>query len=193
MGLFSKKKAEPLIHADVARTIWVPAPAEQVATQLLGYSDLHSPKHADQHELQLQHDGGWTQVTLPPALHPWTFHNVAFWLLDTPDGGDGMIAVSGAGPTHPGYALVCDPELGDCLCGVDDDGDGWTVLVPTNEVVRPAPVPAVAAALPSFSGGQDVVSLAVLLEDPGRSMNPANVATKVRRDQLRMAFDHPVY
>lgn len=186
MGLFSKKKAEPVVHPEVKRCIWLRASPDDVIGHLTEYSGLQSPKHADEHQVMVTAAGGWVTVDLPAHLHPWAFHNLAFWLLDTP-GGDDLVAASGAAPTHPGYRLVRDPEIADSLCGVDDVGNGWTVLVPTNDIVRGEAVPAEATQTqPTASGGS--IPVALLIEDPGRHMNPANQATEPNRK--RLSVDH---
>lgn len=191
MGLFSRKERTPRPkpeHPHVERSIFVSAAADAVATQLISYSDLHSPKHAERHQLSIGEADGWVVVVLPPRLHPWTFHNLACWLLDTPGAHTTVVAASAASPDHPGYRLVRDPELGDCLCGTDTNGEGWTVMVPTNDVVRGEPVPAQPPTLPEFASAQ-FTTVDVLLEDPGNDMNPANEPTRASRARLRTQPD----
>lgn len=183
MGLFSRKHSEPRRHLEAMRIITVPAPIDAVTSQIESYGSLHSAKHATEHQLVLSASAGGTTIELPPRIHPWTFHNLGFWLLDTPGGGQEAVLHSSATTDHPAYTLVRDPDLGDCLCGVDDNGDGWTVSVPTNEIVRPAPVPATGSPLPqSHPDERKVVS--VLMEDPGHDLNPANASTVPTRRRL---------
>ena len=187
--LFSRKQREPLTHPHVRRSILVPARLDDVAARLGDFNDLHSPKHATPHTVLVGSSGDWTVVELPPTLHPSTFHHLGFWLLDTPGGGEQTILRSAAGPTHPSYSLVDDPELADCLCGVDEHGQGWTVSVPTNDIVRPEPVPA-RAEVPVLAGPTTTRSIEVLMEDPGHASNPANEAsTDSRRRLATMADD----
>ena len=72
---------------------------------------------------------GVVHVELPLRMHPWTFHNLAFWLLDTPNARDGLVLRSASDGTNPAYSLVRDPDMGDCMCGVDADGTGWRTRV----------------------------------------------------------------
>lgn len=191
MGLFGRKQREPLVHPTVRRRIHIAAPLDAVVAQLDAYSQLHSPKHATELPLQVgtasDHS---TVVRLPDTIHPWLFHNVAYWLLDTP-GQQFVAAVSGPAPAHPGYVLVRDPHMGDCLCGTDDRGDGWTVNVPTNEIARPDDVPVPAIAAPTDDVMETIV-VAVLGEDPGHSMNPENAATDPTRKRLDQRRSHSV-
>ncbi len=188
MGLFSKKHQEPLIHPEVRRSILVPGGLDDVLGRLGGYSDLQSPKHATAHTVLVAESEGWTIIQLPPALHPWVFHNLGFWLLEARPGGERTILRSAAGPTHPAYCLVDDPELDDCLCGVDEHGEGWTVSVPTNDIVRPEAVPA-RADLPVVDPPAGHRSVEILLEDPGRHLNPTNEATARSRRRLARSAD----
>lgn len=190
MGLFSKKKSEPIVHPAVHREIFVRAEEQAVRTKLDEYSSLFSPKRTVEHDLQLSVSGGWVAVQLPDAVHPWQLHNLAYWLLDCdhPESTDGVsaevIAVSEAAPTHPGYRLVRDDEVPDALCGWDDAGDGWTVQVPGNDIVTPEDVP-VARSLTVPSGFHTWYTVGVRLEDPGHDMNPANESTFPSRKRLR--------
>lgn len=192
MGLFSKKQREPVEHPEIERSIIVPAAVDDVVARLRAYSDLHSQKHARSHELTVGESDGWVVVGLPRTLHPWTFHNIGFWLLDTPGEGERTILRSGPAPHHGAYDLVRDPEIGDCLCGVDDAGNGWTVLVPTNEIVRPESVPA-RAEVPEIEPPTNARTVAVLMEDPGHDMNPANEATRGSRSRLATVSDDVHY
>lgn len=74
------------------------------------------------------------------------------------------------------------------MCGWDYGGQGWTVVVPTNAVVRDDDVPVSrSVACPTgFSGWSDVE---VRLEDPGADMNPANLATVCSRSVVGNRFD----
>jgi hypothetical protein len=189
MGLFSKKDRTPVVHPEVHRTIAVPARLDAVVEQLRSYSALHSPKHASLHRLLLSEDDGWTVVELPPAIHPWTFHNMGFWLLDTSGAADGTVIRSGATAAYAAYSLVRDPEVADCLCGIDENGEGWTVSVPTNRIVRPAPVPATARAV-AMTPSASAHTIEVLAEDPGRDMNPTNAPTVATRKQLETVDDY---
>ena len=183
MGLFSKKRREPRVHPTAERIIAVPAPLAAVITQVESYGALHSPKHATSHDLVLRHHGEWTTIQLPSQIHPWAFHNLGFWMLDTAGGGERIVVHSSATADHPAYTLVPDPEIGDCLCGIDGNGEGWTVSVPTNEIVRPTDVPATGTPiLPAPHGDEKIVS--ILMEDPGHDMNPANAATVPTRRRL---------
>ena len=98
-----------------------------------------------------------------------------------------MIAHSGPSSSHGGYALVVDPDLGDAMCGLGDDGEPWTVSVPTNDVVRGDPVPVSAGPLPSGFDGWQQVTIAV--DDPGGEMNPRNEPTV--RDRARLRRTNP--
>ena len=184
MGLFSRRSAEPIVHPEVRRSVHVRAGAEAVEAQLRAYSDMQSPKHAGEILVGLSSDGDWTSVELPRALHPWVFHNLAYWLLDTVGADNEMIAQSAAGPGYGAYRLVRDPELDDSLSGWGDDGEGWTVEVPSNDIVRPEEVPVPRdRAIPS--PGESVGRLRILVEDPGRAQNAANEATVASRKKLR--------
>lgn len=192
MGLFNKKKREPRVHPAVARRVHVAAPIDAVVAQLDQYSQLHSPKHAAELTLQVgQTSDGATVVRLPGAIHPWLFHNVAIWLLDTPDQ-QLVTAVSAAGAAHPGYWLVRDPEMMDCLCGLDDEGRGWTVNVPMNEIARPDGVPVPAMSIPTDDAAE-MRSVVMLGEDPGHDMNPDNEATEATRKKLEQRHHHSAY
>ncbi|NND73654.1 MAG: hypothetical protein HKN44_01490 [Ilumatobacter sp.] len=175
MGLFSKRSAEPLVYPAVERVVHVPADRDAVVAHLNDYSELSSPKHGEQHEMSVGVAGGWTAIRLPDATDPWQLHNLAFWMLDCPGRDDAheVIAVSAASPDHPGYRLVRDPEVSDALCGWDDDGQGWTVQVPGNRIVRGEDVPT-PRALSVPSGHQEWQPVSVLLEDPGHGVNERN-------------------
>ncbi len=189
MGLFSKRPApEPIVHAPVERTVLVRATGPAVAAHLDDYSSLFSPKHATEHTVAVASAGDWTAIRLPDAVHPWQLHNLAFWMLDCEGADQQVIACSGPSPTHPGYRLVRDPDVDDALCGWDDDGAGWSVLVPGNDIVRPEPVP-VPQALTVPSGFHDWRHVAVRLEDPGHDMNPANAPTVADRRRLAEVID----
>lgn len=183
MGLFSKKYREPRVHPAATRTITVPSQLEAVERGIHAYGSLHSDKHAIRHQLRLTTHTDGTTIELPPRVHPWTFHNLGFWLLDTADGDQVTVLRSAPTPDHPGYTLVPDPELDDCLCGIDDNGDGWTVSVPTNDIARPTAVPVTVAPDRRAPGGESRV-ITVLMEDPGHDMNPLNDSTIRSRQQL---------
>jgi hypothetical protein len=183
MAFFSRRKIEPVVHEAIERSAYVAAEADAVASQLLAYSDMQSPKHATEVVVQLLSAPGWTQVQFTGSLHPWSFHNVAFWLLDTPGANNEVVVVSAAGANHPGYRLVLDGEISDSFAGWDDDGVPWTVQVPMNHIVKgdPVPVPA-AVTLPSgLTAGSE---LSILIEDPGHDMNPRNEITTKDRARL---------
>ena len=167
------------------RTVHVPASRDAVVAHLTGYSGLWSPKRAEQHEAVVGAVGGWTAIRLPGTVHPWQLHNLAYWMLDCPgrDESNAVIAESAASPDRPGYRLVRDPEVGDALCGWDDDGQGWTVQVPGNRIVRGEDVP-VPRALSVPSGHRDWRSVPVLLEDPGWGMNELNESNATSRSSL---------
>lgn len=191
MGLFSKRQPDPIAHPPVARTVHVHAALDAVIAHLAAYGELWSPKWASEHELFVAEVGGWTAIRLPDEVHPWQLHNLAYWMLDCAELGDeptAVIAVSGPGPDHPGYRLVRDPKLPDALCGWDDEGDGWTVRVPGNDVVRPEDVPVPRSqAVPS--GHRSWHPVRVMLEDPGPGMNERNAPTaKSRRHLERTSF-----
>lgn len=192
MGLFSKRNAEPLVYDAVERVVHVPAGAHAVVTHLASYSDLWSPKRAETHDVTVGEVGGWTAIRLPELTHPWQLHNLAFWMLDCPgvrEGSD-VIAESAAGPDHPAYRLVRDPEIPDAMCGWDEQGTGWTVGVPMNAIVRGEDVP-IGRSIAMPSGYQEWHSVPVLLEDPGRGMNERNESTvKNRRGLERDEFFH---
>ena len=189
MGLFSKRVTEPIVYPAVDRVVHVPASGDAVAAHLAAYSELWSPKRAERHEVSVGVVGGRTAIRLPGSVHPWQLHNLAFWMLDCPgrDDAHAVIAESAAGADHPGYRLVRDPEVGDALCGWDDDGQGWTVQVPQNQIVRGEDVP-VPRALSVPSGHQDWRPVAVLLEDPGRGMNERNESNATSRNSLERSF-----
>lgn len=192
MGLFNKKKREPRVHPVVQRRIHVAAPTDAVIAQLGEYSQLHSPKHAAELSLTVgTASDGATVVGLPDTVHPWLFHNVAFWLLDTP-GQQLVTAVSAPTPTHPGYWLVRDPEMMDCLCGRDDAGDGWTVRVPMNEIARPDDVPLPAMSIP-VDDAAELITVTMLGEDPGHDLNPDNEASEPTRKKLERRRQDAAY
>lgn len=156
------------------------------------YSSLWSLRWSTDHVVFLSEIGGWTAIGLPDDVHPWQLHNMASWMLDCPQldetGSMGnltasVIAESGPAPHHPGYRLVRDPALAGALCGWDDSGMGWTVSVPTNDIVvtDELPVPKVLR-VPTGHTGRIAVS--VRLEDPGCGLNPGNVPTVKTRRQL---------
>lgn len=182
MGLFSKKSA-PVVHAAVKRVVYVPATEVAANAHLDGYSSLFSPKRADPHQLHVATSGGWTAIRLPDAVHPWQLHNLAYWMLDCPGVDGDVIAASSAATNHPGYRLVRDPEVSDALCGWDGDGNGWTVQVPSNDIVRPEDVP-VSKAIIYPSGFFDWTEVTLRLEDPGNDMNPRNEPTFGSRQRL---------
>jgi hypothetical protein len=191
MGLFTKRTAEPIVHPAVARRVHVDAPFDEVVSHLEAYSNLWSPKRAEAHRVMVGVTGVWTTIKLPKSVHPWQLHNLAFWMLDCPglSHGDGtVIAHSAAGPDYPSYWLVRDPEIGDALCGWDETGQGWTVLVPGNDIVRYEDVP-VGRTVANPSGHDDWVPVEVLLEDPGRDMNVENVSTAPTRRRLEQQND----
>ncbi len=184
MGLFSKRTAETLRYPEVARVVHVRADGTDVVAHLGAYSELWSPKRADEHQAQVGEIAGWTAIRLPQPVHPWQLHNLAFWMLDCPGTGDsGVIAESETSPDHAAYRLVRDPEINDALCGWDDGGAGWTVHVPGNDIVRGDDVP-VSASFAMPSGHQNWRPVTVLLEDPGRGMNERNEATVATRKRL---------
>ncbi len=183
MGLFSKKQREPRVHPVVSRTIEVPATMADVVNQLRSYSGLHSPNHAAEIVVRMAEAGGRTHIELPDRMHPWTFHNIGFWLLDTPNVTDGTVLRSSADGANPGYALVRDPEMGDCLCGADDSGAGMTVYVPSNDIARGEAVPAAAPA-PTMTRPGEWRDITTLVEDPAHDMNPDNDNTAKSRSRL---------
>lgn len=189
MGLFTKKARERRVHPVVPRRIHVAAPLDAVVAHLDRYSRLHSPKRATEVRLDVgTASDATTVVRLPEAIHPWLFHNVAFWLLDTP-GQQLVTAVSAAGPTHGGYWLVRDPDLMDCMCGLDDAGHGWTVDVVMNEIARPDAVPVPAMPVP-VDDAAHTVTVVMLGEDPGGDMNPENLVTEPTREKLERRRRH---
>lgn len=193
MGMFSKRHDDPLVYPAVVRTVHVRAAVTDVVGHLRTYSELWSPKRSAPHEVLVGAVAGWTAIRLPERVHPWQLHNLAFWMLDCPGSGDGggVIAESAAGPDHVAYRLVPDPVIGDALCGWDDRGDGWTVHVPGNDVVRGEEVP-VPRSFAVPTGYQDWKAVPVLLEDPGRGMNERNDSTSSSRRHL-VDRDHFVY
>lgn len=183
MGLFSRRPPEPLVHPAVSRTVHVGAEREAVLDHLDAYSSLFSPKRAELRSLLVGAADGWCAIRLPHTVHPWQLHNLACWMLDCPGVGSAVVAESSAGPGHAAYRLVRDPEVPDSLCGWDETGAGWTVHVPGNDIVRPEPVPVQPAIVPV--GYADWEEIEVLLEDPGRAMNPGNESTSPSRRALR--------
>lgn len=186
VGLFSRRERAPYVHEPVARAVYVRAGATAVIDQVRRYGELASSKHSVDIVCWVGVSGGWTAVRLPNQAHPWLLHNLAFWLLDI-DGQPSVIAHSGPSSSHGGYALVVDPDLGDAMCGLGDDGEPWTVSVPTNDVVRGDPVPVSAGPLPSGFDGWQQVTIAV--DDPGGEMNPRNEPTV--RDRARLRRTNP--
>ena len=182
MGLFSRKHAEPLVHPQVDRVAYVHATAADVGAHLAEYASLF-PGNVE-HVALLASSGAWTALRFPEVMHPWAFHNLAFWLLDTPGAANRVIAVSGPAPSHPAYRLVRDPELPDCLCGWDVGGAGWTVSVPANDIVRgeDPPVPRAVTVPEGFVEWHPVT---IAFEDPARDQNPFNQVTRKRRSALR--------
>lgn len=186
VGLFSRKSKKTVDHPGVERVVHVPASTGSVIRHLDRYSDLFSPKHAQEHSLFVAASGEWSSIRLPDNVHPWQLHNLAFWMLDCPDLTGDVVAFSGPGLHHAGYRLIRDPEVSDALCGWDDDGVGLTVYVPSNDVVRGEDVPVPRAiSVPSADG--EGVEVRVLLEDPGHAMNPTNAATVERRVELDLS------
>lgn len=184
MGIFSKRQVpKPIVHASVERTVLVRASGDAVAAHLADHSSLFSPKRSSEHTVKVAASGEWTAIRLPDAVHPWQLHNLAFWMLDCEGADQQAIACSGPAPTYPGYRLVGDPEIADVLCGWDDNGNGWSVLVPSNDIVRPEAVP-VPQALTVPSGFHDWRDVSVRLEDPGPDMNPTNESTVPNRREL---------
>ncbi len=189
MKLFSKQPVEPVAHPPVERCAYVRAAELIVLAHLDEYSSLFSPKRSEQHQIQVAASGDWTAIRLPDAVHPWQLHNLAFWMLDCPTADQQVIAVSAAAATHSAYWLVRDPEVPDALCGWDDDGNGWTVDVPGNDIVRPQPVP-VPHAIARPEGFHNWRDLTVRLEDPGAEMNPTNDATFLARKRLIDRYEY---
>jgi hypothetical protein len=182
MGLFSKKQSAPVEHPAVERYVYVRSTADAVVAHLDEYTTLVPPRHSVAHRVEVATSGAWTAIRLPPTIHPWQLHNLAFWMLDCEGAGDDVIAWSGASLHHPAYRLVRDPEIPDAMCGWDDAGDGWTVLVPTNDLTRggDVPVPRSLAVPGGFHGWRPVE---VRFEDPGAAMNPSSAPThSTRRD-----------
>lgn len=194
MGLFSRRTADPLTYPEVARVVHVRADAVDVLAHLDAYSQLWSPKRAEEHRVQVGEVGGWTAIRLPEPVHPWQLHNLAFWMLDCRGVDDGgVIAESEASFDHAAYRLVPDPVVGDALCGWDDRGSGWTVHVPGNDVVRDDEVP-VSQSITMPSGHQNWHLVTVLLEDPGRGMNERNESTvKTRKQLIDRSNDYVIY
>ncbi len=192
MGLFSKSKAAPVVHPPVERIVYVRASEPDATAHLSAYSSLFSPRHSSEHQLRLAVSGGWSAIRLPDAVHPWQLHNLAYWMLDCEGADQHVIAWSAAAPHHPGYRLVRDPDVPDALCGWDDSGDGWTVQVPANDIVRPEPVP-VPRALSYPSGFHSWRNVAVRLEDPTPDLNPGNEPTFPSRKSLRSRNDIIVF
>lgn len=193
MAIFSKKPKVPVVHAPVERTVLVRATRESVIAHLDTYSSLFSPKHSAAHRVDVATSADWMAVRLPLDVHPWQLHNLAYWMLDC-DGADQQVfAVSAAGPDHPGYRLVRDPDMPDALCGWDDEGGGWTVNVPSNDIVRADDVP-VARAMTCPSGFHEWTAVDVRFEDPGHAMNPRNEATTKSRKRLaNLGVDVPIW
>lgn len=188
MGLFSKQPNQPVVHPAVERVVYVHSSHEAVRRHLDEYSSLFPVKHSVEETLLMSTVGDWTAIRLPDAVHPWQLHNLAFWMLDCDGADNDVIAQSAAAPNHAAYRLVRDPELPDALCGWDDEGEGWTVLVPTNDIVYPEDVP-VPQAVTMPSGFNDWSEVTVRLEDPGAFMNADNDATAKSRERLADHFD----
>ena len=166
----------------------VRAASAAVSAHIDDYATLFSPKRAVEHTVRLACSGDWTAIRLPDAVHPWQLHNLTFWMLDCEGADQRAIALSGPAPTHAGYRLVRDPEISDVLCGWDDNGWGWSVLVPSNDIVRPEAVP-VPQALTVPTGFRNWHDITVRLEDPGHDMNPKNEPTVKDRCQLADVTD----
>ena len=165
------------------RIVYVPASTGSAIRHLDQYSDLFSPKYSVERTVRVAGTGEWSSIRLPDDVHPWQLHNLASWMLDCPDLDGDVIAWSGPSVHHAGYRLVRDPDVRDALCGWDDEGVGWTVYVPSNDIVRGEDVP-VSRPLPVPSGFGEPVDVAIRFEDPGHAMNPRNAATTERRAQL---------
>lgn len=164
----------------MARVVFVRARLDDVLTDLDGYSRLSTLDAAPEEEVMVSQAGGWVAVRLPDHVHPWQLHNLAYWLLDCGGRATAVIAHSDAGPSHAGYRLERDPEIFDALCGWDDVGNGWTVVVPTNEIVRPAPVP-VERRRACPTGFRVWNPVPVRLADPGTALNPTLASTHPSR------------
>lgn len=190
MGLFRRQPKQPRVHPEVHRTLFVAAEPVAVAAAVARHDDLQS-KHAAELVAGVRHEAGWTALDLPSPLHPWAFHDLAMWLLDTAN----VLAVSGPVGAEAGYWLVND-EVGDWLSGYDDRGAALTVEVPMGHTVRgddpghpPRTNAQIAAALgvPSGlagGGGTTGEPLALRLEDPGHDLNPDVEATVKNRKRL---------
>lgn len=187
MGWFPRKRRVPVEHPRIERVVYVPAVLGEVQAHLERYSSSLRPRHVTDSVVQLAAAGGVVAVRLPPAVHPWQLHNLAYWMLDCGGLHGEVVARCEASPAHTGYTLVRDPELPDCLCGWDDAGEGWTVHVPGNDVVRPEAVPTLAQPLPP-GGFTDWWEVPVRFEDPGAQMNPANERTYPSRDAVRKRY-----
>jgi hypothetical protein len=188
MATFSSDDAGRAVHPPVERMVFVHAHELQVILHLEHYSSLFPRSRSTDEQMLVGTSGDWCAIRLPDAVHPWQLHNLAFWMLDCPGAGDRVIAASAAGPDHPGYRLVRDPEVPDALCGWDDQGGAWTVLVPTNDIARSGSVP-VSLALTVPSGFHGWRKVTVRLEDPGAGMNPTNAVTVKNRSRLAARAD----
>lgn len=192
MGLSSQPSGARAVHPDRVRRIHVSADPGTVVARL----DEHSGRAGggEPVEVGLAHTGGWTTVVLPGRIHPWAFHDLVGWLVDTP--GADVVAVADVGEGRIGYWLV-DDEEDQWLSGYDDRGESLSVHVPDNALVVDDDVTA-----PQATATQTLVDHGVptdlhytdgderhtiRLEDPQLDRNPDFEATHRSRRELRDA------
>ncbi len=189
MGLFKRKRREPVVHPVGVWRIHCAADQPSVVARLQAYADLGGS--GDPVELQLDTAEGWATVVLRGPLHPWAPHQLAMWLLDGPDARVVMVAEPAG--TRPGYWLVDDAH-DSWMSGYDDTGTAVTVDVPSNEVVRgdaldhpPRTATEVLRAFGVPAGlwtTTGTVGIALTLEDPQHDLNPTLEATHTTRDGM---------
>ncbi len=166
--------------APAERRIILHAPLPVVEARLTSYEAVcRSPKPS---VLQLAETAGWTVVRPPSSLHPALFHNLALWLLETPDCPPSeLVALVAESGDRPGYWLRADPSE-DCLSGRQTDGVSITVAVMENSIARGGPIP---------PAPQSAERLLQLLGAPRGIADVASVGHPVRASQIEVTFENP--
>ena len=190
MGLFSKRKREPVVHPDVARRIHVRLDAATVVSRMEAYSRIAGP--IEPTPVHVDHVDGWTTVVITGSVHPQAVHNLAHWIMERRDAP--IVLTVDAGTGRSGYWLVPDADFDDWWIGYTDDATPITVSVPDNvwvagdhhsepsgnshDALARLEVPEAAAATTGSA------THAVRLEDSGSALNPTNEATMPSRSAL---------
>lgn len=177
----------------MARTIYLDTARGVLDRRVDDYARMMG-RRARPLEVTVSAAGPWLQLKLPTdGVHPWEFHNLAYWLLDIGT----VVAVSGASPTHSGYHLVGADHPGELLEGWTDEGEPLTVDAPSNDVVLGDPeVPGPQTSTDEVlelarvpeRGWVPLKALQVRSDDPGPNLNPTLRPTKRRRADLQ-----PIY